>query len=61
MKSAVKECVNEVEKTVEEQYENEVYDNVENYRAESNDNCNVKGSQTSKRELTVYKRPQHNR
>ena len=36
--------VNEVEETIEEHYENEAYDDEENNRAESNDNCNVKGS-----------------
>ena len=49
--------VKEVEATIEEQYENEVYDVEENYRDESNNNYNVKSSQTSKRELVVHKRP----
>ena len=36
--------VNEVEETIEEHYENEAYDDEENNRAESNENCNVKSS-----------------
>ena len=41
--------VNDVEETIEEQYENEVHDDRTNFRAESNDNYNEKNSQTLER------------
>ena len=46
---------------IEEQYKRGIHDDEENYRIESNDNYNVKNSQTLERELTVHKRPQRNR
>ena len=36
-----------MKETIEEQYDNEVYNDKENYRAESKDNCYIRSSQTS--------------